>query len=67
MAPVAQWGSFSVPVRSGFGQETDNAAKYEAAGRVERRLLERFRERVLARVTPLAPHRILMRAVARAT
>jgi SAM-dependent methyltransferase len=42
-----------------FGQETDNAAKYERAGGVERRLLSRFRARLLAEVRPLAPARVL--------
>jgi SAM-dependent methyltransferase len=43
----------------GFGQETDNASKYEQAGGVERRLLSRFRRRLLAQVEPLAPARVL--------
>lgn len=43
----------------GFGQETDNAAKYERAGGIERRLLARFRARLLAEVQPLAPPRVL--------
>jgi SAM-dependent methyltransferase len=43
----------------GFGQRTDNAAKYELAGHLERRLLSRFRARLLAAVVPLAPPRIL--------
>ncbi|MEA2305794.1 MAG: hypothetical protein QOH43_3074 [Solirubrobacteraceae bacterium] len=42
-----------------FGQETDNEAKYSEAGGVERRLLSRFRRRVLAEVRPLAPARVL--------
>jgi SAM-dependent methyltransferase len=44
---------------AGFGQETDNRAKYERAGLVERHLLGRFRARLLAEVTPLAPLRVL--------
>jgi SAM-dependent methyltransferase len=59
MAAVARWDSSSVPVRQGFGQETDNAAKYEGAGGVERRLLERFRERLLSELVPLAPRTVL--------
>jgi SAM-dependent methyltransferase len=42
-----------------FGQETDNAAKYEQTSRVERRLLARFRARLLAEVEALAPARVL--------
>ena len=42
-----------------FGQETDNAAKYEQAGGAERRLLSRFRDRLVAEVRPLAPHSVL--------
>jgi SAM-dependent methyltransferase len=59
MARVAQWDSSSAPVGTGFGQVTDNAAKYERAGAKERWLLERFRQRVLAEVVPLAPRRVL--------
>jgi SAM-dependent methyltransferase len=47
------------PANGGFGQETDNAAKYERAGGVERRLLARYRARLLAQVTALAPGRVL--------
>jgi SAM-dependent methyltransferase len=43
----------------GFGQETDNAAKYEHAGGVERALLARFRSRLLDMVVPLAPRSVL--------
>jgi SAM-dependent methyltransferase len=43
----------------GFGQETDNSAKYERAGRVERRLLSRFRARLLEELAPLAPRSVL--------
>ena len=42
-----------------FGQETDNAEKYERRGGVEGRLLARFRARMLAEVVPLAPGRVL--------
>jgi SAM-dependent methyltransferase len=49
----------TVPAPGGFGQETDNAAKYERAGTLERRLLARFRARLLAAVQPLAPRRVL--------
>jgi SAM-dependent methyltransferase len=42
-----------------FEQETDNAAKYDQAGGVERRLLSRFRARLLGQVVPLAPRRVL--------
>jgi 2-polyprenyl-3-methyl-5-hydroxy-6-metoxy-1,4-benzoquinol methylase len=42
-----------------FGQETDNAEKYERHGGVEARLLARFRARLLAQVVPLAPARVL--------
>jgi SAM-dependent methyltransferase len=42
-----------------FGQETDNAAKYDRAGRVEGRLLGRFRERLLSEATALEPRRLL--------
>ena len=59
MAPVVRWDSSSVPVRGGFGQETDNAAKYEGAGGVERRLLLRFRHRLLSEVRPLSPQIVL--------
>jgi ubiquinone/menaquinone biosynthesis C-methylase UbiE len=45
--------------RPAFGQETDNAAKYEQAGAAERRLLSRFRARLLEEVTPLSPATIL--------
>jgi SAM-dependent methyltransferase len=45
--------------RGGFGQETDNAAKYRRSGGVEGRLLSRFRARLLAEVVPLAPPRVL--------
>ena len=38
------------PESRDFGQETDNAAKYEQAGGVESRLLARFRERLLDEV-----------------
>jgi SAM-dependent methyltransferase len=44
---------------SSFGQETDNAAKYDQAGGVEARLLARFRARLLDTVVPLAPARVL--------
>jgi SAM-dependent methyltransferase len=43
----------------GFGQETDNSAKYERAGRFERRLLSRFRARLLQELAPLAPRSVL--------
>jgi SAM-dependent methyltransferase len=42
-----------------FGQQTDNAAKYERAGSVERRVLSRFRMRLLDELRPLAPRRVL--------
>jgi SAM-dependent methyltransferase len=42
-----------------FGQETDNAAKYEHAGKVESRLLSRFRSRLRAELQPLAPREVL--------
>jgi len=42
-----------------FGQDTDNSAKYERAGRVERRLLARFRARLLDEIGPLAPRSLL--------
>jgi SAM-dependent methyltransferase len=42
-----------------FGQETDNAAKYDHAGRIERFLLSRFRARLLAEIQPLRPRRVL--------
>ena len=51
--------SSAQPASGGFGQETDNAAKYEQAGGVERRLLSRFRARLLSEVGPLAPARVL--------
>lgn len=47
------------PGPGAFGQETDNAAKYDRAGGVERRLLDRFRARLQASVLPLAPARVL--------
>jgi SAM-dependent methyltransferase len=47
------------PAPAAFGQETDNAAKYEGAGTVERRLLTRFRSRLLAELRPLAPRSVL--------
>lgn len=47
------------PVPGGFGQETDNAAKYEQAGGIEQRLLARFRRRLLELVVPLSPARVL--------
>jgi SAM-dependent methyltransferase len=56
MPRVLRWRD---PDPGGFGQETDNAAKYERAGGVERRLLSRYRARLLAEVTPLAPRRVL--------
>jgi SAM-dependent methyltransferase len=59
MATVARWDSSSVPVRQDFGQETDNAAKYESAGGVERRLLLRFRSRLLSEVAQLGPQTVL--------
>jgi SAM-dependent methyltransferase len=43
----------------GFGQETDNSAKWERTGAVERRLLSRFRARLLAEVLRLAPASVL--------
>jgi SAM-dependent methyltransferase len=42
-----------------FGQETDNVAKYDRASGVERRLLGRFRARLLEVLVPLAPERVL--------
>lgn len=42
-----------------FGQETDNVVKYARQGRVESRLLSRFRARLLAEIGPLAPPRVL--------
>lgn len=48
-----------VPTPGGFGQQTDNAAKYEQAGGIEQRLLARFRARLLELVVPLAPARVL--------
>jgi trans-aconitate methyltransferase len=56
MPRVRRWRD---PDRGEFGQETDNAAKYERGGSVERRLLSRFRARLLAEVTPLTPRRVL--------
>jgi SAM-dependent methyltransferase len=56
MAPVRRWRD---PAGNGFGQETDNAAKYERAGRLERRLLARFRARLLDEIEPLAPRTVL--------
>jgi SAM-dependent methyltransferase len=47
------------PASGGFGQKTDNAAKYERAGGLERRLLTRFRARLLDEVVPLSPRRVL--------
>jgi SAM-dependent methyltransferase len=47
------------PARRAFGQETDNAAKYERAGTLEQRLLARFRSRLLAELRPLAPRSVL--------
>jgi SAM-dependent methyltransferase len=47
------------PGNGEFGQKTDNAAKYEQARRLERRLLTRFRTRLLDQVAPLSPGRIL--------
>jgi SAM-dependent methyltransferase len=55
--PVGQ--PANVPAPRGFGQETDNAAKYERAGKVETLLLTRFRERLLAQIRPLAPRTVL--------
>lgn len=49
----------AVRLSGGFGQVTDNAAKYTHAGAVQCRLLSRFRRRLLAEVTPLAPKRVL--------
>jgi SAM-dependent methyltransferase len=46
-------------VHKAFGQETDNAAKYEKASGVERRLLSRFHDRLIAELRPLAPARVL--------
>jgi 2-polyprenyl-3-methyl-5-hydroxy-6-metoxy-1,4-benzoquinol methylase len=40
-------------------QETDNAAKWERDGGVEARLLARYRRRLLAKIAPLAPRRVL--------
>jgi SAM-dependent methyltransferase len=42
----------------GYGQETDNVAKYQHGG-VQARLLARFRDRLLAEARGLAPRRIL--------
>jgi SAM-dependent methyltransferase len=56
MPPVRRWHT---PANGGFGQETDNAAKYERAGGLERRMLARFRARLLDEVTPLSPSRVL--------
>ena len=42
-----------------FGQQTDNAAKYTQRSGVERRLLSRFRARMLAELQPLRPATIL--------
>jgi SAM-dependent methyltransferase len=47
------------PSTGRFGQVTDNEAKYSEAAGVERRLLARFRARVLAQARPLAPRRVL--------
>jgi SAM-dependent methyltransferase len=56
MPRVPRWRD---PDPGEFGQETDNAAKYERAGCVERRLVSRYRARLLAEVTRLAPRRVL--------
>jgi len=42
-----------------YGQQTDNAAKYTQRSGVERRLLSRFRTRMLAELQPLRPATIL--------
>jgi 2-polyprenyl-3-methyl-5-hydroxy-6-metoxy-1,4-benzoquinol methylase len=42
-----------------FGQQTDNAAKYTQRRGLERRLLSRFRTRMLAELRPLHPASIL--------
>ncbi len=42
-----------------FGQRTDNAAKYTHRSGLERRLLSRFRARMLAELQPLHPASIL--------
>ncbi len=42
----------------GFGQETDNVAKYQHGG-VQARLLARFRRRLLSEASGLAPARVL--------
>jgi SAM-dependent methyltransferase len=47
------------PAFGRFGQETDNAAKYERAGRLERSLLSRFRDRLVVEVRALAPSSVL--------
>lgn len=43
----------------GFGQRTDNTAKYTSGGGVEGRVVARFRARLLGAVVPLAPARVL--------
>jgi SAM-dependent methyltransferase len=52
-------GERAAPAAGRFGQATDNEAKYSEAGGIERRLLSRFRRRVLAEAAPLAPGRVL--------
>ena len=42
-----------------FGQQTDNAAKYTHRSGLERRLLSRFRMRMLAELQPLHPATVL--------
>jgi ubiquinone/menaquinone biosynthesis C-methylase UbiE len=46
-------------VASRFGQHTDNSAKYEDTGAVERYLLDRFRTRLIAELRGLAPTSVL--------
>ncbi len=56
---LVQRDSSSVPIPESFGQQTDNAAKYEGAGGLERLLVSRFRDRLLAEIGPLGPRTVL--------
>ena len=59
MPTVRRRNDAVAPETADFGQATDNAAKYEQAGGLERRLLSRFRARLLAVARPLGPGRVL--------
>jgi SAM-dependent methyltransferase len=59
MPPVRRRNDAVAPETADFGQATDNAAKYEQAGGVERRLLSRFRARLVSEARGLAPRRVL--------